>query len=64
MASSHSATHYQNDNHISSLNGKAFHTHIPRQYNGIDKTFNSHSIQGGGLQECGICGEILTDCQS
>lgn len=43
------------------MNGKAQHTHIPRVYNGVDKTFNSMAIPGGGCLECGICGEILQD---
>lgn len=47
-----------------SMNGKAQHTHIPRPYNGADTTFNSTMIQGGGTQECGICGMILYDNQS
>lgn len=46
------------------MNGKAQHTHIPRRYNGIDQTFNTVKIPGGGLVECGICGEVLMDCDT
>lgn len=47
-----------------SMNGKTQHTHIPRPYNGADTTFNSTMVQGGGTQECGICGMVLYDNQS
>lgn len=62
--SAHSTTNLGNDGHRASLNGKPQHTHIPRIYNGIDKTFNSFPIPGGGVLECAICGEILTDSQT
>lgn len=64
MATSHSAVGYKNNNHMDSMNGKATHTHIPRMYNGIDTTFNSTMIIGGGMQECGVCGEVMTDCHT
>lgn len=61
MASTHVATDIGNTSHISNQNGKSQHTHIPRIYNGMDKTFNTMTIPAGGCLECGICGEILQD---
>lgn len=61
MATTHSATSLGNDDHITSQNTKPQHTHIPRIYNGVDTAFNSPKLPGGGMQECGICGEVLTD---
>lgn len=63
MATAHTATSLGNVDHITSMNGKAQHTHIPRIYNGIETTFNSTMITGGGCLECGICGEVLQDGQ-
>lgn len=59
----HTAVSFASTGYTDSLNGKAQHTHIPRQYN-IDTTFNSTMIIGGGTTECGICGQILNDNQS
>jgi hypothetical protein len=60
----HTAVSFGTPNYTESVNGKAQHTHIPRPYNGADTTYNNTMIQGGGTQECGICGQILYDNQS
>lgn len=57
----HTATDYGNSDHIANQNGKPTHTHIPRIYNGVDQTFNNFRRPGSGVQECGVCGEVLTD---
>ena len=49
-----------NHNTSTNMNGVAFHNHIPRIYNGMDKTFNSFTGSGGAV-ECAICGQILMD---
>lgn len=64
MATQHTTTDYGNSDHGLSFNGKPAHTHIPRIYGRQDVTFNSTMIDGGGMQECGICGEVLTDTQT
>ena len=64
MATTHVPTHINNNNHMDSLNGKGFHTHIPRIYDGVNKTFNSPQVAGGGMLECGICGEVLLDSRN
>jgi hypothetical protein len=49
-----------NHNTTANMNSKTFHNHIPRIYNGMDKTFNSFS-GSGGVVECSICGQVLMD---
>lgn len=61
MTTTHNPVSLKSNNHIDSMNGKPLHVHIPRIYNGMDKTFNSPKIPGGGMVECGVCGEILMD---
>lgn len=43
----HTAVSFACTGYSDSVNGKAQHTHIPRQYN-ADTTFNSTMIIGGG----------------
>lgn len=62
--SAHTAVSFSQPGYSDSLNGKAQHTHIPRIWNRNDTTFNNTMIDGGGTLECGICGQILYDCQS
>jgi hypothetical protein len=57
----HATVNIGNIGHTDSMNGKAFHTHIPRIYGRQDTTFNNTMIDGGGCVECGICGEVLMD---
>lgn len=61
--SSHTTTDWGNVDHMNNQNGLPTHTHIPRIYNGVDLAFNSFKHGGGGVQECGICGEVLNDVQ-
>lgn len=63
MATTHTATQI-GTGHTTSMNGKSQHTHIPRIYSGKDTTFNSTMIDGGGMLECGLCGEVLQDTSS